>query len=52
MNSDLSIALGNLLIFGASLLRKRYKYWLKKSQAVRTASLTSRHPLSEIWKDL
>ncbi|KRY94446.1 hypothetical protein T4B_8670 [Trichinella pseudospiralis] len=29
-NSDgLSMALGNLLIFGASLLRKRYKYWLK-----------------------
>ncbi|KRY95422.1 hypothetical protein T4C_4797, partial [Trichinella pseudospiralis] len=23
------MALGNLLIFGASLLRKRYKYWLK-----------------------
>ncbi|KRY86207.1 hypothetical protein T4D_11455 [Trichinella pseudospiralis] len=27
--SGLSIALSNLLIFGASLLRKRYKYWLK-----------------------
>ncbi|KRY69123.1 hypothetical protein T4B_1374 [Trichinella pseudospiralis] len=29
LRRDLSIALGNLLIFGASLLRKRYKYWLK-----------------------
>ncbi|KRY69115.1 hypothetical protein T4A_9369 [Trichinella pseudospiralis] len=25
----LSIALDDLLIFGASLIRKRYKYWLK-----------------------
>ncbi|KRZ64681.1 hypothetical protein T10_1006 [Trichinella papuae] len=29
MNNGLTIALGNLLIFGASLQRKRHKYWLK-----------------------